>query len=97
MNMGNITKKAIRIGEDWNSFLNEHSDEIQVIEKDGKIIDITLPVNAENKTLVVLNGEVAHLEYFLGNNHVRYTSPSAHKSKIYELVEEFNKKLAEEK
>lgn len=84
------TKQAVRIGEDWESFLNEHP-EIQVKTKDNNIVDVIFPNDATNRTLIILSGYITHLEYCLGDEHVRYTSPDAHKSKIYELVEEYNK------
>lgn len=86
------TNKAIRIGEDWESFLNEHP-EIKVKKHNGKILDIIFPQEAEIPTLLILGGKVAHLEYLFNGEFVKYTSPNAHESKIYELVEEYNRNI----
>ena len=85
------TENIIRIYHSWTSILEERP-ELDVRLNNGKITDVFLPKDAENTTLVILIGEVAHLEYFLHGEYIKYTSPNAHKSKLYELLEEYNNK-----
>lgn len=86
------TTNIVRLYESWDSLAKERP-ELCIKLKDGKITDVLFPNEAENTTLVILSGKVAHLEYTLNGEYVKYTSPDAHKSKIYELIEEYNKKL----
>lgn len=88
------TTHIVRIFEDWSSLLQQRP-EIDVKFQNGAITDVVLPKEAQNTTLVILSGNVAHLEYFFNGEHIKYTSADAHKSKIYELLEEYNRKLAE--
>lgn len=89
-----ITKNSFRIIEDWDSFLAEHP-EIQVKLHKGIITDVIFPKKAKHTTLVILSGKVAHLEYFINGDSIKYSSPNAHQSAIYALIEEYNRKLAE--
>lgn len=87
------TKSAIRIGDDWESFLNEHP-ELRVKKRDEKIVYVMLPEEADNFTLVILDGEVAYISYCYNDNLVTYTSPTAHESKIDLYIEECDKQFA---
>lgn len=69
-----ILEKAIRIGEDWDSFLNEHP-EIDVIASDGIITDIKLPQKATHITLLLWNAEVLFLEYYFNHSFISFSSP----------------------
>ncbi len=69
-----ILERAIRIGEDWASFLNEHP-EIDVIMESGIITDIKLPQKATHSTLLLWNGEVLFLEYYFNHSFIIFSSP----------------------
>jgi len=85
-----VTKNAIRIGEDWGSFLNEHP-ELRVRQRNGKVAYIMLPEEADHLTFVILNGEVAYIKYFFNEEWATYTSLDAHESKIDKSVEKYDK------
>lgn len=58
----NDNMKAVRIGDDWDSFLNEHPD-LRVVKDGENIVSVEFPPDAENSTLIILEGEVYILQY----------------------------------
>lgn len=87
------TKSEVRNYYDWDELL-KNQPEVKVNSVKGNVTDVMLPEEVESKTLVILNGEVAHLEYCLGTQYVRYISPNAHESAIYKLIQEYNKSIS---
>lgn len=87
------TKNAIRIGEDWESFLKEHP-ELKVKKRNGKIVYIMLPEEVDHLTFVILNEEVAYIEYFYNDDWATYTSITAHESKLDVYIKECEKKFS---
>lgn len=65
--------KAIRIGKDLNSFLNEHP-EIRIHRRNNKIISIILPNDAQIVFLYILNNELCCLEYIYKNTFIEFSS-----------------------
>lgn len=65
-------KDAVRIGEDWDSFLNEHP-EVTVKKSCGKIRNINLPSDATHVTYLISKGKVVFLEYCLNDIFIRYS------------------------
>lgn len=55
-------EKAIKIGKDLDSFLNEHP-EIKIRKKNDKIIGIQIPIDADIVVLAIENSKLITLEY----------------------------------
>ncbi len=49
-----ILSKAVRLDEDLDCFLEEHP-ELSVVRRNGKIVNILFPEEAENITLIILD------------------------------------------
>ena len=82
------SKKALRLESDWGSFVNEHP-ELTIEEKDGKIINIIFPPEAECKTLILLEtipNNVYALSYIYNGKVAHYEAPEARNSLLYELL-----------
>ncbi len=81
--------KAIRLDETWEYFLREHPD-LKVVQEGDFITSVVFPADAENTTLVILEGEVYTLSYnsprYSGTQH--FQSDKARKSQLYELIAE---------
>lgn len=80
--------KAKRLGEDWESFMSEHP-ELIVEKKDGKIVNIIFPPEAECRTLVLLENfpnNVYSLHYIYEGVSIDYEAPEARNSLLYELM-----------
>lgn len=54
--------KAIKIGEDINSFLNEHP-EIRIVKRDGKIKSIHIPEDAILNFIFIADNTLYELMY----------------------------------
>jgi len=87
-----VTTSIIRIYESWTSLLVERP-EIDIKLQNGTVVDVVLPIQAENITFVILSGKVAHLEYFLNGEYIKYTPSSFYDARISDLLEEYNKKF----
>ena len=78
-----------RTTESWEDFLSNHAD-LKIIKDGNNITSVEFPADAENTTLVILEGEVYTLSY----NSPRYSetqrfqSNKARKSQLYELIAE---------
>lgn len=64
--------KAIRIGKDLDSFLNEHP-EIRIQRRNNKITSIIIPYDAQNTFLYILNNELCCLEYIYKNEFIEFS------------------------
>ena len=78
----------MRLESDWESFVNEHP-ELTIEEKDGQIVNIIFPPEAECKTLVLLEtipNHVYALSYIYNGKLAHYEAPEARNSLLYELL-----------
>lgn len=66
--------RKIRENDDWQDFVTEHP-EVKIC-KDilGNVTDVRFPDNSENKTIIVLSGQIAYLQYSLEDVLVTYSS-----------------------
>lgn len=90
-----VTTSIVRIYESWTSLLVERP-EIDIKLQNGKVVNIILPVKAKNITFVILSGKIAHLEYFLNGEFIKYTSPISNDSTVYDFLKEYDKKVKTE-
>ena len=83
----NDNMKAVRIGDDWDSFLNEHPD-LRVVKDGENIVSVEFPPDAENSTLIILEGEVYILQYSSTKYQCiqNFQSPKAKKSQLYKII-----------
>ena len=65
--------KAIRIGEDLNSFLREHP-EIRIIKNNEKVTHLILPEDANINYLVIIEGTIQELNYTYNGETFHYES-----------------------
>lgn len=63
--------KAIRIGEDLDSFLNEHP-EIKIYSSDGKIVSILIPDDAMINSLIIIDKILYNLDYYYNDMRCYY-------------------------
>lgn len=84
--------KAERIFEneysDWNKLIYEHPEISLVRNKSHQLIGVRVPETAISITSVILDNRVYTLEYFDTsiNARIRYISPRARNSILYELI-----------
>lgn len=91
-----VVRNAVRIGDSWESFLNEHP-EVQVIEENSKIVGINFSNNdVTNLTFVILDGCVVHLEYCLNGVFIQYTS-NLYDDSLYALPIQYYQELFDSK
>lgn len=71
-NMEVITMiKALRIGEDLDSFLNEHP-EIKIYSSNGKIVSILIPDDAIIYSLIIIDKILYKLDYYYNDMRCHY-------------------------
>lgn len=67
--------KKIRENDDWKDFVTEHPEIKVSYDLFGNVIAVIFPKESEHKTLIVLCGKVAYLQYTLNEQIVTYSEP----------------------
>lgn len=70
--MGNALKNAVRIGNDLDSFLNEHPQVTVDYDNSGNAIDVHFSEDCTSKTYSISNGKLVFLEFATPTSHSRY-------------------------
>lgn len=70
--MGNALKNAVRIGNDLDSFLNEHPQVTVNYDSSGNAIDAHFSEDCTSKSYAISNGKLVFLEFATPTSHGRY-------------------------
>lgn len=84
--------KAIRLNDSWDYFLREHPD-LKIIKEDDKIVSVEFPADADNVTLVIVDGKVYALSYtssLYDGEMQNFQSEKARNSILYRIFEDFS-------
>lgn len=73
--------------DSWEHFERCHP-ELSVVRLNNDIINVVFPEEAYNKTIILTNGKVYFLEYYLPGKEeaITFSSSDARKSRLYDII-----------